>query len=540
MNKIIVVTVLIIIAASSAFARPNYTVRPGDTLRGIAARELGDGSKWQEIARLNRIPPPYRLRAGRVLLLAEEDSSPLQPEQNSEPQLSLVPDSETIVRALPDTLPPGAVSAWSDLLRPVPSSVPSLPLTMQQAIDIGMIRAPEIAAAAAGLERVREEIGVVRSGALPQISARGDARRLETFKTTSSLGVDESTYGGTLAINQTLFSFGRLSHALKAAKAEEAAALAALARTRSDVRFRIESNFLAFLLARERLAVATQALEVSEALHRSAIIKEEVGTGTLFDISRARADRAGALAVAVSAQSSVDAVREALAASIGLSPATPLLPEGSLLDSREPVPPTEGESLALSERPDVAVLRHQHDAAAARINYQRAQGLPTVDAIASGTYTRHDYATASSLFRGQDASSAFVGVGVTVPIFDGNKVRHAVRAQEAATSSAQAELMRSELEAVRDVRAIYYDLGSARETLIARRDGTQAAEEALRQAQVAFEAGRVSSLEVIQAGLVCSDARRAQAEAMHAYRLGLARLVRATGTELSVRGGASL
>ncbi|RMH54551.1 MAG: LysM domain-containing protein, partial [Candidatus Hydrogenedentota bacterium] len=46
-----------------------YTVRPGDTLYGIALRELGKGSRWKEIARLNKIPPPYEIAVGEKLLL---------------------------------------------------------------------------------------------------------------------------------------------------------------------------------------------------------------------------------------------------------------------------------------------------------------------------------------------------------------------------------------------------------------------------------------------------------------------------------------
>lgn len=36
-----------------------YTVRPGDTLQGIAARLLGDVGRWHEIAALNGLSPPF-------------------------------------------------------------------------------------------------------------------------------------------------------------------------------------------------------------------------------------------------------------------------------------------------------------------------------------------------------------------------------------------------------------------------------------------------------------------------------------------------
>lgn len=46
-----------------------YTVQPGDSLYGIAARELGDGSLYRELAALNGIRNPRLIRPGQVLRL---------------------------------------------------------------------------------------------------------------------------------------------------------------------------------------------------------------------------------------------------------------------------------------------------------------------------------------------------------------------------------------------------------------------------------------------------------------------------------------
>ena len=46
-----------------------YTVKPGDTLWAIAKRELNDGSKYSEIAKLNNISNPNLIHPGQVLRL---------------------------------------------------------------------------------------------------------------------------------------------------------------------------------------------------------------------------------------------------------------------------------------------------------------------------------------------------------------------------------------------------------------------------------------------------------------------------------------
>ena len=44
-------------------------VREGDTLEKIARRELGNGGRWQEIAQLNGIHDPRKIKVGQALLL---------------------------------------------------------------------------------------------------------------------------------------------------------------------------------------------------------------------------------------------------------------------------------------------------------------------------------------------------------------------------------------------------------------------------------------------------------------------------------------
>lgn len=63
----------------------SYTVKPGDSLSAIAARLLGDASKWREIWNLNsQITDPNVIRVGQVIKVpaqATELPSNVQPVQ---------------------------------------------------------------------------------------------------------------------------------------------------------------------------------------------------------------------------------------------------------------------------------------------------------------------------------------------------------------------------------------------------------------------------------------------------------------------------
>ena len=50
-------------------------VQERDNLTKIAARELGNGDRWLEIAELNRIPKPYRVQVGQLLYMPGENAA---------------------------------------------------------------------------------------------------------------------------------------------------------------------------------------------------------------------------------------------------------------------------------------------------------------------------------------------------------------------------------------------------------------------------------------------------------------------------------
>ena len=54
-------------------AKKIYTVQSGDYLRKIAIEQLGDESRWSEIAYINSLEQPYLIRPNDILLIPDDN-----------------------------------------------------------------------------------------------------------------------------------------------------------------------------------------------------------------------------------------------------------------------------------------------------------------------------------------------------------------------------------------------------------------------------------------------------------------------------------
>jgi len=80
---------LLIALCTAPSVASDYVVRPGDTLSGIAESQLGSAHHWRQIAEINGLEPPYKIRVGQTLRLPGRDalgeSAPHSPEIASTP-----------------------------------------------------------------------------------------------------------------------------------------------------------------------------------------------------------------------------------------------------------------------------------------------------------------------------------------------------------------------------------------------------------------------------------------------------------------------
>jgi outer membrane protein TolC len=178
--------------------------------------------------------------------------------------------------------------------------------------------------------------------------------------------------------------------------------------------------------------------------------------------------------------------------------------------------------LALDERSDLKAARLQLRAAEETRRSSRSEYLPSLSV--NGNYG----------IEGQNPQQGAVSVfqaaaSVTIPIFQGGRVRADIEQADAAISQRQAEYADEKGAVELDVREAYIDLQVASEQVGVAQENRKVAAETLQQSLDRFAAGVTTSVEVVQSQESVASAERDYIGSLFSLNLARISLARATG-----------
>jgi outer membrane protein TolC len=270
---------------------------------------------------------------------------------------------------------------------------------------------------------------------------------------------------------------------------------------------------------RARLQDSTLAAELLQ------IARDQLtaGTGVALDVTRARSQLTGARAQLIGARNERDRTRIDLARALGL-PLVNIVPIDTLTVATSVATPSEPAALdaAYRGRKDLQSLALQAQAARQQAQAIKKERLPTVGLTG-------DYGISQR--NGRSYLPTYdIGVGVSVPIFDGLRREGRVQEQEAVARELESRErdLRTQVEA--DVRTALLNLASSAEAVAAARERLSLAEQEVAQARERFQAGVSGNADVITASLTLNGARTQLVDALTSYEASRVALARAQGT----------
>ncbi|WP_231748369.1 TolC family protein [Burkholderia sp. ABCPW 14] len=402
------------------------------------------------------------------------------------------------------------------------------PLRLQDAIERALCNHPKTRQAWANVKIQAAAVGAGRAGFLPTLTGNWQGTRDNTTSQIAGYPQYNSNYrtnlqNASVSLSWVLYDFGGRLAALRNASALLAAAQANQQATLEAVFATVAKDYYAAQAAQGAFSTAREVEQTARDSLRAASARVDKGVAAISDQLQAQTSYAEAVVNRTKAEGEWQSALGLLASDMNLSPNAAI----TLPDVGDGVAPDNefGESvaelIAQAERmhPSVAAAQAQIDAARAKADQTRAEGLPRLSLVAQFNYNNQP----TSLQLGYPVLPAsrrewYLGFQLTIPIFEGFARTYQVR-----QANAQIEWQRGAFDEARqqiglDVWIGYQALQSATKNL---EHSAMLREIALRSydaAQQRYQMGVGNILELLNTQSSLAEAKRQRIQALTDWR----------------------
>jgi outer membrane protein len=393
------------------------------------------------------------------------------------------------------------------------------------------------------LTRADARIVEAISSALPQIT--GNFNYLRNWEipvavvafgdqtTTIRFGTNHS-YTADLTATQPIYAGGRTFTALRIAKLAKHLSRHTLHQAEQELKVQVYNGYYGALLAQDVLKVNEEALKLAE--DNLDVVQKlfNQGISAEFDLLRARVAVANLRPAVIKARDDADLALNAFRNLVGVSATTPLILV-SESDSTKfvlpPIDPKAAEEEALKNRPEVQMSDYNTMISKQLISIASAGYRPSLYFSTSLQYQRQF--DNGNVFDRKWNRSLFSAVSLSIPIFDSWRTPSQVKQ---AKITYQQGLLQDQSVHKGMILDLEQSLGrylEARTRLSAQGDAVELARRGLDIANVRFESGVGTQLEVADARLSLSQAEINRAVAFHDLAVSYAALLRSLGRDIN-------
>jgi len=408
-------------------------------------------------------------------------------------------------------------------------------LTLAQAVSLALEQNQQLRVAAFEVQIARAQLAQAQAARGLVMNAQATYTRVKDQPpTTFMFGAITVTlpppasdlYDGRFTLTYPLYTGGRLEAQMALAEANLKGAEATFARVGQQIVFSVRQAYYAHLLGQAGVDVAERAVAQATENLRVAKARVTAGVAPRFDEIQAEVAVATARQGEVRAHNALAQAAQGLNALLNLPLENPLVLRDQLTVA---VVRTATDRLiagALRARPEIAEVQARQAAAQAGIALAESGARPNVALSGFGSYGN----TSSGFLGGSSASSNWgITLAVTLNLYDGGITRERMREAQLRVEQLQALEVQQRQAIELEVRQVLLNLQSAAEELSGADALVAQAAEALRIANVRFQSGVGTSLEVVSAQVGASQAEASRAQALFTYNVARAALERAVG-----------
>jgi outer membrane protein TolC len=336
-------------------------------------------------------------------------------------------------------------------------------------------------------------------------------------------------YGATLT--QPVFLGGAGIASVKIAYAAKRASEQHLESTKQNLIYQTANAFYGCLLAKEVIRVQEEALKQAEANRDIVTKKYEVGSASGFDKMRTEVEVANLQPAMIASRNNYQSVLTGLRTVIGLPKDTEIEIQGNLIyktDDMKHITLDELQGLAFQKRPEVFALQAQKKIARSSVTIAGSQFMPKI-------FFQTDYSFMAmrndNKFTQNDFSKGFTSaLSLQMPLFNGFK-NHKNYQKARLDYKIAKDTEKQALDGITaEVEITYNTYKESQEKYQAAEKSVNLAEEALRLANLMYEEGASTQLDVLNSQLALIRAKLNHISALYEYQMARYKIRLVSGT----------
>jgi multidrug efflux system outer membrane protein len=388
-------------------------------------------------------------------------------------------------------------------------------------------------AAAARVTQARALVGVAKADRIPQVNAGFGPTRVQP--TGVSLGlppgefVDPYTaWRALLTVSYEVDLFGRVSDTIEATRSDYEANVATFRSVMLALQADVAQTYFALRATDDELRILRETVGWREESVRLLQKRFDLGDISELDLARAKTEASNARTEEIGLERRRGELEHALAVLIGKPPAA-LAIEVAPLGNDLPAIPAGLPSELLERRPDIAAATRQMAAANSRIGVAKSAFFPVLKLTALGGYESADLADLFNWSSRTWLLGPLIGTILTAPIIDGGRNRANLERAEAALQESVAVYRQQVLVAFAEVEDNLIALRTLDGQAQSTQDSLVSAARAAKIADVRYNAGATSYLDVIEAQRTLLVVQRLDTQIRGARANSTVALIRALG-----------
>jgi len=367
---------------------------------------------------------------------------------------------------------------------------------------------PAVKAAEEALRKADARIGFARSGYLPDIDASANYSNVGpvpvlTFEPFGTFKLfPNNNYSAMVNVRETIYDFGKTAKNIEIENQNKLLDVQSIDQIKQKMAQVAIANFYTLFYLQEAIKIKKDQLKVLNEHLLFVQKKKETGSATEYEILVTQVKSSVVESQLMDIEAAMTIQQSALNSLLGQPVGAPLSVKGELETSLAEFRDDTVFAAALNQRNEMIMGRKKEDLASLHYQSIKAQNKPVISLLITGGMKNGYMPDINKIMPNYAA-----GAGIRVPIFDASRTKYSLLQAESTIRSAKLDLEQTSRTVTSEIVENETNLKTAFRKIQLFEMQLGQAKKAYSLAEINFQAGAITNLDLLDAGNAVSDSQ---------------------------------